>query len=139
MVVDRLAKFFCDVNVVKLAKWLRFAGFNTMVVRELSQSKIESLCIKERRVFLTRKKKMKKFLGSHEILVSDNVFEQLSYILSKYKLDDSLIGSYCIECNVKLREYETEKKYCPRCGKIYWKGSHYDNMIKMIRLASQHL
>ena len=141
-----MPKFFCDVNVNKLAKWLRFAGFDTMTRQELSKAKIDVLCIKERRVFITRNQNIKNFQASIEELSSENVQEQLEYILSKYKIDKDLIGSRCIECNVFLKEVSVipnhllfyanieDVKYCSRCGKYFWKGSHYEKMYKRIQL-----
>jgi hypothetical protein len=126
--------FFCDVNVQKLAKWLRFAGFDTITRKELSLTKIDSFCQKKRLVFITRskKKEIKYFRASVEILDSECVYTQLDYILSKYPIDKEKTASRCIKCNVLLRvtpSDDNEKKYCPRCGRYYWQGTHYQNMI----------
>jgi len=136
-------RFYCDSNVQRLAKWLRFAGFDTFFRAELPLSKIDHLCQKERRVFITRSKKkdVRRLLCSVEILESEDVFVQLKVILSKYPVCEEKIGTLCIRCNVRLRvsdklqgvpEHITEAVYCPRCGRLYWKGSHYENMVGVL-------
>ena len=129
-----MPKFYCDVNVNRLAKYLRFAGFDVMTRKELSKQKIEHICDKERRVFITRsKQKDINTFKSIEILTSNDVFEQLHDILKRYKIIPENIGSRCILCNVKLRSVtDTEKKYCPRCGRHYHKGNHYYEMMDKI-------
>ncbi|MCL2063962.1 MAG: Mut7-C RNAse domain-containing protein [Candidatus Cloacimonetes bacterium] len=127
-----MPKFFCDINVQRLAKWLRFAGFDTMTRRELSKQRIEYICKKDKRIFITRNKKIKHFNASMEVLSPENVHEQLKYVLSKFAIEESLIASRCIECNVVLRILEDDKKYCPRCGKYFWKGTHYQNMLNIV-------
>ena len=131
-----MPRFFCDRDVLKLARWLRFAGFDVMTRQELSEAKVAYICQKDRRVFITRNKKTRKHTTRVEILSSDDVKEQLRYILTKYKMDEDKIASRCMECNVLLRQVvdDEEKKYCPRCGKYFWKGSHYESMVSVIRL-----
>jgi|GEM_PF-1850939 len=149
-----MIKFYCDINVMKLAKFLRFAGFDTTTRRELSKSRIEYLCLKDRRIFITRNKSIKNFRAVIEILNFDNINNQLNFLLTKYQYDNNLIGSRCIECNVKMRTLSashqyllhsnlttyrsTHKddeniKYCPRCGKYFWKGTHFQNMLNKLK------
>ena len=128
-------KFFCDTNIIRLAKWLRFAGFDVVTRKELSKTRIDNLCVKEKRIFITRNKqrKVKLFRSKVEIVLSEDIFTQIKCILSKYPIQTELISSRCIICNVKLRIHLTpNEKYCPRCGRKYWQGTHYQNMLKVI-------
>ena len=157
-------RFFCDRDVLRLAKWLRFVGFDVMTRRELSRHNIIRICQKDRRIFITRKKKDVSLLDVKvELLDSDDVFAQLENILAKYPIVKDNIGSRCIQCNVKLLSHlspilaipsdidsdcnkDTSRfpssiptylkgksyKYCSRCSKIYWEGSHYKNMNEVI-------
>jgi uncharacterized protein with PIN domain len=130
-----VVKFFCDVNVFRLAKWLRFAGFDTMTRRELSKDKIAQICKKDRRILLTRDKKWSS-VPKVEIIISENYLDQLEQILAKYHLRDELISTRCIDCNVLLKNttlHAPHLKYCPRCGKKYWQGTHYQNMLDKIK------
>jgi len=127
-------KFFCDRNVYRLAKYLRFAGFDTMTRQDLSLSKIDTICKKERRTFITRNKSVRNFRSKVVILDSDCVYEQIKAILTLYKFDMESVSTRCLKCNVKLRisNNDTSMKYCPRCGKYFWKGTHYTDMLKII-------
>jgi len=146
-------RFYCDSTVQRLAKWLRFAGFDTFYRKELSLQKIDTLCQRERRVFITRNKKkdIRKLLCSIEILEHSNIYHQIEAILSKYKIDITKIATLCIECNVTLKPYNQpvnhlqgvpghikDVLFCPRCGKLFWKGTHYQNMLKVIGRAMQN-
>jgi uncharacterized protein with PIN domain len=33
----------------------------------------------------------------------------------------------------KVREHYSEFHICPGCGRVYWPGTHYERMAKMIR------
>jgi hypothetical protein len=75
--------------------------------------------------------------------------EQIKTVLESVKIDEEKILSRCIECNSLVQDIKKEdiKKnvpdrifknidkfwFCPKCKKIYWKGSHYDNMIEKIK------
>ena len=130
----RAIKFFCDRDVYRLAKWLRFAGFDTMTRQEMPIHKIEALCKKERRVFLTRNKGLKSFTHRYIILESNDYKEQLKQILSLFKMDKDKIATRCMKCNVLLKECieKENQKYCPRCGKYFWKGTHYEMMCSVL-------
>ncbi len=152
-------KFYCDINLLRLCKWLRFLGFDTVTYPELSKSGIQNLCIKDRRVFLTRNKKLHKLLCKVEIISDENYILQLQAILAKYKYEINSISSRCMKCNKKLKrinndahlnlkakspnlldsipkDYYQELSYCPKCGNFYWKGSHYNNMLEVINTIS---
>ena len=138
-------KFFCDVNVYRLAKYLRFAGFDTMTRKELSIQQISYICKKEKRIFITRKKKSAKGLFCNEnnnlpkieVLDYDSYLQQIKSILTKYPINHNLIATRCLKCNVLLKQFaENPDKptilYCSRCGKKFWKGTHYLNMLKVV-------
>ena len=144
-----MIKFFCDRNVYRLAKHLRFAGFDTMTREELSMMKIDSLCVKDRRVFITRNKHLRGFTAKAIVLDSICVYEQIKAVLERYEVNKELISTRCIRCNVKLKVSRNEhnsttpypsslegncktKKYCSRCGRLYWQGTHYFDMLKKI-------
>ena len=133
-----MSKFFCDQDVYRLAKWLRFAGFDTMTRQELSLHKIEALCKKEKRIFLTRNKRLKSFSTSYIILESNDYKEQLNQIHLLFKLNIEKIGCRCMKCNVllKVSKEKEDHKYCPRCGKYFWKGTHYQMMSEQLTVNS---
>jgi uncharacterized protein with PIN domain len=129
-----LVRFFCDRNVRRLAKYLRFIGFDTMTREELSIVKIDTLCKRGKRVFITTRKGLRNFMSDSIVLDSTLVFEQLKTILSLYEVNKDLISTRCIKCNVRLKKViiDDSKKYCPRCGRLFWEGSHYHDMMRKI-------
>ena len=82
---------------------------------------------------------------------SDKVREQLCEIREIIRpfIDPGKIMNRCIECNVELIDVEKndiEQKVpefvfhqyprfrsCPKCGKVYWEGSHTTGMAQLVR------
>jgi len=135
-------KFFCDVNVWKLAKYLRFAGFDTMTRKDFSLQKIKNVCHREKRIFITRNKNIRSYLFKNdilstpriEIIADNNYIKQINYIFSKYPFNVKKVGTRCIDCNVLLKNLIdiNHAKICPRCKKKIWNGTHYNMMIAVI-------
>jgi uncharacterized protein with PIN domain len=136
-----------------LAKWLRIYGFDTFYARrEMDDSELIDICKKEERVLITRDKDLiirarRENLRTIEIK-SININDQISKSISEIQIDSKKFLSRCIICNslveflkkaevngkVPRKVYESNDKfwYCKECQKIYWKGSHFENMIEKI-------
>ena len=130
----------------KLCKLLRIYGIDTIFSNE---GKAILLAAKrEGRIVLTKNTQLRNredvfFIEPEEPLV------QFKLVLSEYGLKDEIDPfSRCLVCNDKLiavsketvREqipYFTYKNFtefaqCPNCHRVYWKGSHYEKMLKEI-------
>jgi hypothetical protein len=149
-----IPRFLCDTNVARLAKYLRFAGFDTVIRRELSLQKLQTLCEQEKRVFITRStKKDTKYFKKKIVIISNEIGEQIAQFLQIYHIRTDIIATRCIVCNAKLKEaaFALGKssttfsdinvsqipkpiKYCQSCGRYYWRGTHYDKMLKMFEI-----
>jgi len=152
-------KFLCDQMLGTLAKWLRIYGFDTYFANsEISDEELLKISKDEDRILLTRDKKLvqrahKENIKNIEIKTTD-VNEQLKIVLKDLTIDKNKVLSRCILCNnvideikkrdvggkVPERVFETNEEFwfCKKCNKIYWKGSHYENMIeKMDELKNQ--
>ncbi len=145
--IEKRPKFLLDENLGKLAKWLRILGYDSVVYKSISIEKKVSICIKERRIFLTKSKKIagRKESFSRILIISENYDRQLQEISNLLISREDLLFSRCTECNFNLQVVKKEKieklipehvnnnfeefNICRKCGKIYWKGSHY-NAIK---------
>lgn len=150
MVKDR-KKFLLDENLGKLAKWLRMLGYDAAVYKSISIEKKISLCYKERRILLTRSKKIVKRgeCFSRILIKAEKYDKQLQEMLPLLELNNDLLFTRCIECNNEMREIKIEKidglvpesvkynfsefKICRKCGKVYWRGSHYDAMKSKLK------
>jgi len=130
----------------KLCKLLRTCGIDASYSNEGLAILLDAR--KEGRVILTRSTHLKDRKGVFFLKLSDPR-EQLGNVIEYFKLrDDIHLFSRCIECNAKLESvnktsikgevpYFTYKNYqqfakCPQCGRVYWKGSHYRNMLRDI-------
>ncbi|MDI3471901.1 MAG: uncharacterized protein PWQ20_573 [Thermotogaceae bacterium] len=145
-------KFFADRMLGKLAKKLRILGFDTLYFSDISEDEILKLCKAEDRTLLTRDRIMfikatKEGIESF-FLKSDRWYSQLKAVKNKFKLsfEKSSLFERCIECNCVLEYVEKEKiknrvpEYvyltnnqfleCPKCHKIYWRGTHVENILK---------
>ena len=136
-----------------IAKWLRIFGFDTFYANsKMDDSQLIDISKNEKRVLITRDKNLlqrakKEKLKVIEINTTD-INQQINMVLNHVKINPSKALSRCILCNAELDEikkdevikkvpkrvFDSNEKFwfCPICKKIYWKGTHYDNMIKKI-------
>jgi uncharacterized protein with PIN domain len=136
-----------------LAKWLRIFGFDTFYANsKMDDSELIDISKNEKRVLITRDKNLlqrakKEKLKVIEINTTD-INQQINIVINQVEINPSKALSRCILCNEELNDIkkdEVEKKvpkrvfdsnekfwFCPVCKKIYWKGTHYNNMIKKI-------
>jgi uncharacterized protein with PIN domain len=147
-------KFLCDQMLGTLAKWLRIYGFDTFYANsKIDDSELIAISIRENRVLISRDKKLlqnarRENLKTIEIKTTE-INEQISKAIGSEEVDDSKVLSRCILCNTPvaiIKKYEVKGKIpkkifdnnetfwlCPKCNKIYWRGSHYENMVKKIK------
>ena len=146
-------KYLCDQMLGTLAKWLRIFGFDTFYANsEMDDSELIDISKKEKRVLVTRDKNLIQRAKKEKIKVIEinttDIDQQINKVINQVKIDTSLVLSRCILCNTKIDEIkknEVEKKvpkrvfdsnekfwFCPICKKIYWKGTHYESMLRKI-------
>jgi uncharacterized protein with PIN domain len=153
-------KFIVDRMLGKLAKGLRMLGYDTIYYRGEDFHQLIRSARQEDRVILTRNTKLISKSAEDRIIhiQEDNPSLQLSGLVQKghISLDERNLFSRCLLCNVLLdaipRE-EAEEKVpdfifshqneffrCPQCRRIYWPGSHQENMqrkVEELRLAKR--
>ena len=144
-------KFIVDVNVGKLARFLRMAGFDTLYDHRWKDDKLVALSCREQRILLTRdlsllQRKQVEF-GRYIRALCPN--EQLLEVIGLLGLERHVVPfSRCMVCNTPLQPIAKEKikhrlqpltrKYynsfsrCPGCRRIYWPGSHLDGMRQLL-------
>ena len=148
----RRPKFVLDVHLGKLAKFMRMIGIDTLYRNDYEDEEIVKISLKEKRTILTKDLgilKRKQVTHGYYVRNIDPSL-QIQEIVGRFQLESEIKElSRCIECNekivsvhkedildklpLKVRKWQSEFFQCPGCKNIYWKGSHYDNMIKMIR------
>ncbi|GEO08626.1 Mut7-C ubiquitin/RNAse domain-containing protein [Segetibacter aerophilus] len=144
--------FIADVHLGKLARELRMLGIDTFYENNWNDQQVADIAQRENCVVLTRDiglLKHKKIKWGYW-LRSQLIQEQLSEVIGRYNLAESIHPfKRCIDCNgiiepvekenillqlpPKTKEYFNEFYQCKGCGKVYWKGSHYENMLKKIK------
>jgi uncharacterized protein len=151
-------KVVCDQMLGSLATWLRFLGIDTFYATDqLHDDELLKRASDEQRVLITRDKELiiraeKRSLQVISI-TSIDLDEQLSQVLSKISYDPNAILTRCSLCNrhldsidkkdilgrVPKKIYESHHEFwiCPKCERIYWKGSHYDKIMKKIKSLSE--
>lgn len=147
--------FICDVHLGRLCKYMRMLGLDTLYSNQYTTEEIITLSNQEKRIILSRSFQLtrhKEVTHSYWIRSSDPL-EQIKDLINQLDLSnltDPL--TRCLNCNHQLMTVEKRKildrlqvrtaKYyneffsCPNCDQIYWKGSHFENMLKFIH---QHL
>lgn len=147
----RNPKFISDVHLGKLSKYLRMLGFDTLYNTNFTGEEIIKISLKEIRTILTRDTGI---LKRNEVTHAAYVYgtypeEQLVNIIKRFDLKRIIKEfSRCLECNSllskiekdkiadkippKVKTFQNEFYICNGCKKIYWKGSHFENMSKLI-------
>jgi uncharacterized protein len=137
-------RFTADRNLGKLAKWLRILGYDTLYDRGPAGRDFLRRAAEDGRIALTRKRDLARNVrpGSLFVVESDRVAAQIGEVLKALggEPDPSRRMTRCLECNALLEELpkasveelvpayvyraSTQFRRCPRCGKIFWPGTH---------------
>jgi uncharacterized protein with PIN domain len=136
----------------KLAKKLRMLGYDTIYYRGEDAYALIRWARQEGRVILTRNTKLLPRRPDDHILQvrEDDPSLQLKGLIQRghIQIDEEKIFSRCLLCNALLApttQEEVEGKVpdfifhqhkeffrCPQCQRIYWPGSHQENMEKRV-------
>ena len=129
-------------------------GYDTLYFQRIDDPTLLKRALGEDRQILTRKTHLinRKDSRCNTLFIKDNdPSKQIIEVIEHYKLtiNPLIIGTRCLICNEKLKaipvdqvesqipDYviSTQKHFsaCPKCNKIYWKGTHYENMLKTVK------
>ena len=149
--MTRKPQFVVDVNVGRVATWLRVMGYDTLFPQERGDNELVRLALRDGRVLVTRDSgiavRRAARLGQLKVVqvVDDDLPSQLRQLVRELglKLDGGF--SRCVRCNDPLiavakadvghqappyvRQTQTNFMQCPRCLRIYWRGIHWSNMV----------
>jgi uncharacterized protein with PIN domain len=148
-------RFMVDINVGKLAKWLRMMGYDTLFFDGSDDSQMVASALAEGRVILTRDTQImrRKVVTSGRLkailIKSDEPEQQIRQVVETLELDCRFRPfTICLECNQPLgartREqvkdlvppyvFKTQDQFmeCPNCCRIYWRGTHWAAMTKRL-------
>lgn len=147
-------KFLADCMLGRLAKWLRILGLDTGLspVEGRSLYSIVVEASRDGRIVLTRDTGVEKYAGRVPfIMIREQCWEeQLNIVIKEtsVKPNEEKIFSRCVLCNTVLekiplregdkfvpdsvRERGLEYFKCFSCGRIYWRGTHIDNVMSRL-------
>lgn len=145
----RRTAFVVDVNLGRLARYLRLCGFDTWYRNDYRDRDVARISAAEHRIALTRDRRLLHHSDiSHGYWVrATEPTEQLQEVLQRFDLHNQVRPfRRCLDCNGRVspvdkqsvidqlapltRKYYDEFHQCRDCGKIYWRGSHYEHMLR---------
>ena len=146
-------RFIVDHNAGKLSRWLRVMGYDSLFFNGSDDSDMVKQALAEHRIILTRdtaimKRRVVTRGQIRAVLIeSEEPEQQMRQVIGLLDLDCQFRPfTLCLECNQPLKErnpdevqgrvppyvYKTQQQYmeCPACRRIYWRGTHWEAMIR---------
>ncbi len=144
--------FIADAMLGRLAKWLRFLGFDVLYFQDIEDRMLIRIARTEGRTILTRDShflEQKKFKAV-VFIESEDLEKQLLEIRNKLDLKDVPSHARCSVCNGLLERLPSKEDVsdavpdfiyhnidhfirCRDCSKVYWEGTHLAHMKEKIR------
>ena len=147
----RTIRFVIDSHLGKLAKYLRMLGFDVLYDNNYADSELALLSSSENRILLTRDRGLlkRRIVEYGHFVRETQPLKQLQEIIQWLDLKRFIKPFHrCIRCNGLLitvdkteiedrllpatKQYYHEFKQCQDCKHVYWKGSHYERMQRLI-------
>ncbi len=144
-------RFVLDCHLGKLARRLRLLGFDCRYHRDFSDERIVRCALEEKRVVLTCDRGiLKRGPITHGYCVrSRDPAVQVGEVLQRFDLHaQARPFTRCTMCNGSIVRVATEtvadrldagtrRHYddfwqCRTCGRVYWRGSHFDRMAAFV-------
>lgn len=138
-------RFLCDEMLVRLARLLRAAGYDTYLASGGEpDAGLLKLAREEGRILLTRDKRLAAS-APESVLIEGRGIEEEAESLSQGVVLDWNVAPFtrCVVDNAHLREATLDEidrmpesaqqgsgpfRACPACGRLYWPGSHVRRM-----------
>ncbi len=152
-------RFILDGMLGKLTRWLRMMGHDALYLNDAQDRDLVANAIRENRILLTSDVALYRYAAAHgaeTFLVKGRTeAERLASLADRFKFDLSVdtTRSRCPACGSELKtapKDEVKAKVpkttfnvfdefwaCPNpdCGKVYWQGSHWDNINAILERA----
>jgi len=148
-------RFVTDTHLGRLASYLRMLGFDTLYRNDYRDEELAKLSRSQGRALLTKDLGvLKRSAVTHGYFVREtHPQRQLREVVLRFDLSCAMTPfQRCLRCNgllqpalkqdVELRllprtkELYDEFHVCSACGRIYWKGSHYTRMRRLVDCIS---
>ena len=155
------SRFVVDLNVGRLAKWLRVMGYDTLFPREGGDNQLVRIALQEGRILVTRDAgiplRRAVRLGQMQVvhILDHDLRSQLRQLVRERQLSLNSGFSRCVRCNDPLHllpkgevvervppyvlESHSTFMECPRCLRLYWRGTHWANMVSELSHVYQEI
>ena len=151
-------RFLLDGMLGSLARWLRIGGYDTEYRKDTPDDDLIDEALREGRILLTRDEVLvirARKRGVEALYLRNGVDEAaLSQISTELNLTYDPVRARCPKCNHELKKaekpdvagrvpqgtYNTVDEYwvCPKCGSIYWRGSHWPRILETLNTKNAH-
>jgi uncharacterized protein with PIN domain len=144
-------RFVVDVNLGRMARYLRLLGFDTLYRNDYVDRDLVRICSEQGRIVLTRDRNLLKHSAiTHGCFVHNSEpLSQVEEVILRLDLANSANPfKRCVRCNGLLEPVEKivvedrvpplmRKHYevfwiCSDCEQVYWKGAHYARMVELV-------
>ena len=143
----RRPRFVLDTHLGRLASYLRLLGFDALYDNDADDESLADLAANEGRILLTRDRGLLKRsqVTRGYCLRSTDSHEQLREVMRRFDLG---AAAHPLACNGDLQPASTEEVRhlvsertrrlysefgrCAICGRVYWKGAHYERMRGLV-------
>ncbi len=150
-------RFLVDSMLGSLARWLRIGGYDAEYRRDAEDDSLMEEASSTGRILLTRDRVLAlraKKRGVETILVEgEGDVEQLGALAAALGLELDPSNSRCPKCNGSLTQVDRDQMrdrvpeaslkafdvfwVCGSCGGVYWRGSHWDQIVSTIEEADK--
>ena len=147
----RTPRFAADVHLGTLARYLRLLGFDTRYENDLDDAELAELTSRQRRILLTRDVGLlkRKVVVRGHWLRSPDPDAQVREVVEALQLRRAFQPfTRCMHCNGPLaavsrkevadvvppRAFRRFRAFtrCRDCGRVYWRGTHYQRLRELV-------
>jgi len=150
----RHVRFVADGHLGRLARFLRLLGFDTLYGNDVADPELVRISTTDRRIVLTRDVGLlKRSAVAYGYYVrATDPRAQMTEVVGRFHITDKIDPfTRCVACNGVLapvakeeiadrlppgtRRQIDEFRICSSCGKLYWRGAHYTELLRIAESA----
>ena len=144
-------RFVLDVHLGALARYLRLLGFDVLYRNDFDDAELAAVAHRQGRILLTRDRRLldRKLVTQGLWIEETERRRQLFGVVERLGLRDRLRPfTRCLHCNAmlepvakdavahrlppRIRREHDDFRICRTCDRVFWQGSHYRRMRRLI-------
>ena len=134
-------RFIVDLNVGRLARWLRMMGYATLLFDHGEDYRMIRIALDQARIIITRDTRImeRRVITSgrlRAILVNgDRPEEQMHQMMEQCNQPLVARSKEDVADRVPPYVFQTQEQFveCPACRRVFWKGTHWQAMTRKLR------